>query len=171
MSTFGIDHFISQLIQGAIDGAIQRRTASYNADLGAEVVELRPVNFIAWMGGIYVLMGVAFLFGSYVELPARAGWLLLAFGLACPLIGCWMIMFRSRYRVYFNEEKIYVRPWLGEIRIYAFAEMASAGTARNGKDLRITLRSGKKLTISHYLIGSQVLKANIVDYLTEHDQR
>jgi hypothetical protein len=52
---------------------------------------------------------------------------------------------------------LYLRPVFGELRMHAVTEIRSVGKSRNGKDLRIELRSGKKVTISHYLIGMPAL--------------
>ncbi len=157
MSLYGLDHFISQALQAGIDGAVQQRSAQFKPDIGEDVVELRPVNFVAWVGGMYLLLAAFFLVGTYLELPSNMGWFMLAGCVTFLLVGSWLIRFRYRYRVYFNAQKFYLLPVFGALRTFPFKDVASIGRSRNGKDQRITMVSGKKVTISHYLIGMPAL--------------
>lgn len=157
MSLYGLDHLISQAIMAGIDGAVQHRSAHFNAGIGEEVVELRPVNFVAWMGGVLLALGVTYAIAAYLEPDVMIRCIVLVFTVLFLAAGVWLIRFRTRHRVYFNTHTLYLRPVFGELLMHPFSDIRSVGKTRNGKDLLLELHSGKKVTISHYLIGMPTL--------------
>lgn len=155
MSTFGLEHLISQVVEAGIIAQLEQRAAGFRPEIGEDVLELRPVNLVAWAGLLYLLLGVGFVVQSINEVELSMRVLFIVLGCAFLPIGSFLIGYRKRHRIYFNALSIYVVPVIGDIRTYSQSDIISCKEAVRSHVL--TTSSGKKIKVSKYLIGAPAL--------------